>query len=47
MYEQGEGCRSPKKLEEFSWTPVMEYGANSQTRKRTFDGDELRQKSVT
>ena len=24
MYEQGEGCRSPKKLEEFSLTPV--YG---------------------
>ena len=41
MNEQGEGCRSPKKLEEFSWTPVMDWRANCQTRKRTYDGDEL------
>ena len=47
MNEQGEGCRSPKKLEEFSLTPVMDWRANCQTRKRTFDGDELLQKSVT
>ena len=47
LNEQGQGCRSPKKLEKFSWTPVMDWRANCQRRKRTFDGDELLQKSVT